>query len=168
MAVLPILIDPDPRLREISAPVTTITAETHVFVADLFETMYTARGRGIAAIQVGVPIRLFVTNHLWDGSSPPDPAAQRVFVNPEILSEGEERSNIGEGCLSIEELRGMIDRPARVTMRFDTLDGETVEEDFDGVHSLCVQHEIDHLNGILFTDYIAQGRGTFVTKATTS
>ena len=156
MAIREIIILPDKQLRLVSKPVETITPEIRKLADDMLETMYAAPGIGLAAIQVAQPLRL-VTMDLAkkdeDGETRPKP---RVFVNPEIIAESEEMSVYEEGCLSIPEYYEEVERPARVRVRFTDLDGKVHEEDADGLYATCIQHEIDHLNGVLFVDYLSK------------
>ena len=152
MAIREIISLPDKRLRLISKPVKTITAEVRVLAADMFETMYDAPGIGLAAIQVAQPLRL-ITMDLAKKEGETNP---RVFINPEILSSSEEKSVYEEGCLSIPEYYEEVERPARVRVRFMDLEGKIHEEDAEGLYATCIQHEIDHLNGILFVDYLSK------------
>jgi peptide deformylase len=156
MPVRDILILPDKQLRLISKKVEKVTAEVRKLADDMLETMYEAPGIGLAAIQIGVPQRLITMDLAKkedDGESKPRP---RVFINPEILSSSEELSTYEEGCLSIPEYYEEVERPARVRVRFTDLDGKTHEEDADGLFATCIQHEIDHLNGVLFVDYLSK------------
>ena len=156
MAVRDILILPDKRLRLVSKPVAKIDAATRQLVEDMFETMYEAPGIGLAAIQVAQPLRLItmdLAKRDEDGESTPRP---RVFINPEILSSSEDLSVYEEGCLSIPEYYEEVERPARVRIRFIDLDGKPHEEDAEGLFATCIQHEIDHLNGVLFVDYLSK------------
>src|ERR1041385_6313251 len=149
MAIRDIIILPDKQLRLVSRPVEKVTAEVRRLADDMFETMYAAPGIGLAAIQVAQPIRLItmdLAKRDEDGESKPRP---RVFINPEILSASEEKSTYEEGCLSIPEYYEEVERPAKVRVRFTDLDGKTHEEDADGLYATCIQHEIDHLNGVL-------------------
>ncbi len=156
MALKEIIILPDKRLRLVSKPVDKITTEIRKLVDDMFETMYDAPGIGLAAIQVAEPIRLItmdLAKKSEDGETKREP---RVFLNPEILSSSEELSVYEEGCLSIPEYYEEVERPARVRVRFTDLAGEVHEEDAEGLYATCIQHEIDHLNGVLFIDYLSK------------
>ncbi|WP_027580020.1 peptide deformylase [Bradyrhizobium sp. Ai1a-2] len=156
MALREIIILPDKQLRLVSKRVEKITPEIRKLVDDMFETMYEAPGIGLAAIQVAQPLRL-VTMDLAkkdeNGETTPKP---RVFINPEIISTSEEKSVYEEGCLSIPEYYEEVERPARVRVRFTDIDGKVHEEDAEGLYATCIQHEIDHLNGILFVDYLSK------------
>ncbi len=147
-----IIILPDKQLRLISKPVETITPEIRTLVDDMFQTMYDAPGIGLAAIQVAVPLRL-ITMDLSKKEGEKEP---RVFINPEILASSDEFSVYEEGCLSIPEYYEEVERPARVRVRFMDLEGKTREEDAEGLYATCIQHEIDHLNGVLFVDYLSK------------
>lgn len=152
MAIREIISLPDKRLRLVSKPVEKITAEVRALAEDMLETMYDAPGIGLAGIQVAVPLRL-VTMDLSKEEDKPEP---RVFINPEILSSSAEMSIYEEGCLSIPEFYEEVERPAQVRVRFMDLDGTIHEEDAEGLFATCIQHEIDHLNGVLFVDYISK------------
>jgi peptide deformylase len=152
MAVRDIIILPDKQLRLVSKPVEKVTGEVRKLAEDMFETMYEAPGIGLAAIQIGVPQRL-ITMDLAKKEGPPNP---RVFINPEILWSSEEKSTYEEGCLSIPEYYEEVERPAKVRVRFTDLDGKVHEEEAEGLFATCIQHEIDHLNGVLFVDYLSK------------
>jgi peptide deformylase len=152
MALRDIIVLPDKRLRQKSKPVTGIDAATRKLVEDMFETMYEAPGIGLAAIQVGVPVRLVV----MDLSKKETEAEPRVFINPEIISSSEEKSIYEEGCLSIPDVHEDVERPARVKVKYLDLEGKTHEEDAEGLFATCIQHEVDHLNGVLFIDHISK------------
>jgi peptide deformylase len=158
MAILPILEVPDPRLRRISAPVEGLTEEIRRLIADMFETMYDAPGIGLAAAQVDVPLRLLVMD-LSDGPAGPDGKGTRnprVFINPEILDPSEERSVYNEGCLSVPDQYADVERPAIIRARWR--DENWVEHDrtLSGLLATCLQHEMDHLNGVLFIDHLSR------------
>jgi len=156
MALREIIILPDKQLRLVSKPIEKVTPEIRKLADDMFETMYDAPGIGLAAIQVAQPLRLITMDLAKkdeNGESQPKP---RVFVNPEIISVSEEKSVYEEGCLSIPEYYEEIERPARVRVRFTDLDGKVHEEDAEGLYATCIQHEIDHLNGVLFVDYLSK------------
>lgn len=147
-----IIILPDKQLRLISKPVEKITPDIRTLVDDMFQTMYDAPGIGLAAIQVAVPLRLIT----MDISKKEGEKEPRVFINPEILSSSEEMSVYEEGCLSIPDYYEEVERPARVRVRFMDIEGKVQEEDADGLYATCIQHEIDHLNGVLFVDYLSK------------
>ncbi len=152
MAVRPIIVLPDPRLRLVSEPVQKVDDTIRKLVDDMFETMYDAPGIGLAAIQVGVPKRV-VTADLAKKEEPRNP---QVFINPEIVSRSEELTLYEEGCLSIPEIHEDVERPARVRVRYMDLSGKAQEVEADGLLATCLQHEIDHLNGVLFIDHISK------------
>jgi peptide deformylase len=152
MALRDIIILPDKRLRLVSKPVAKITDEIRTLVADMFETMYKAPGIGLAAIQVGVPQRV-VTMDLSKREAEAEP---KVFINPEITWSSEEKSPYEEGCLSIPDIHEDVERPSRVKVKYLDLDGKAHEEDAEGLFATCIQHEVDHLNGVLFIDHISK------------
>jgi peptide deformylase len=152
MAPREIIKLPDTRLRLVSKPVNEIDDEVRTLVADMFETMYAAPGIGLAAIQVGIPRRV-VTLDLAKKDEPKNP---QVVINPEILWSSEERGTYEEGCLSIPELYEEVERPAQVKVRFTDLAGAVHEVDANGLLATCLQHEIDHLNGVLFIDHLSK------------
>jgi len=160
MAKREIITLPDKRLRLVSKPVEKITAELRKLTEDMFETMYDAPGIGLAAIQVAVPHRLIT----MDLSKKDEPAKPRVLINPEILWSSDEKASYEEGCLSIPEYYEEVERPASVRFRYMDLDGKTHEEEATGLFATCVQHEIDHLNGKLFIDYLSKLKRDRVTK----
>ena len=157
MAVLPIVEVPDPRLRLVSTPVEAVTDETRALVADMIDTMYDANGIGLAAIQVGVPARVLVID-LQDETDAEDKPVRnpKAYINPEILSVSDELSTYNEGCLSIPEQYAEVKRPARARVRWLDADGAAHEQELDGLLSTCMQHEIDHLNGVLFIDHVSR------------
>ncbi|AWD22408.1 peptide deformylase [Pseudogemmobacter blasticus] len=144
-----ILIHPDPRLKKVCEPVRDITPEVKALAADMLETMYVAPGIGLAAPQVGAMIRLLVMDCIKDG-----PAEPMVLINPELVWASEDVSIFEEGCLSLPEQYAEVKRPSIVTVRWMDLDGAPQERTFDGLWATCVQHEMDHLDGKLFIDYL--------------
>jgi peptide deformylase len=152
MAVRDILILPDKRLRLLSKPVAKIDAATKQLVEDMFDTMYDAPGIGLAAIQIGEPRRI-VTMDLAKKDEPKEP---QVFINPELISKSGDKNIHEEGCLSIPEYYEEVERPASVRVRYLDLDGKQHEVDADGLLATCIQHEIDHLDGVLFIDHISK------------
>jgi peptide deformylase len=164
MALREIIILPDKQLRLVSKPVEKVTPEIRKLADDMFETMYEAPGIGLAAIQVAQPLRLITMDLAQkneDGETAPQP---RVFINPEIIASSEEKSVYEEGCLSIPEYYEEDERPAKVRVRFLDLDGKVHEEDAEGLFATCIQHEIDHLNGVLFIDYLSKLKRDRVNK----
>ncbi len=156
-----ILIHPDPRLRKPCPPVAAITDELRLLARDMLETMYAAPGVGLAAPQVGVTARLIVMDCIKDKDVPPRPMA---LVNPQVLWRSEELHTYDEGCLSIPDQYAEIDRPAEVRVRWMDLDGAEQEEHFAGLWATCVQHEIDHLDGRLFIDYLGPLKRQMITR----
>jgi peptide deformylase len=157
MARLPIIEVPDPLLRANSAPVERVDDELRRFLADMFETMYAAPGIGLAAVQVAVPRRMMVIDLQdpeVDGGEPVK--KPYAFINPEIVWSSDERSVYNEGCLSIPDQYAEVERPARVRARWLDEQGRQQEAEVDGLLATCVQHEVDHLNGILFIDHISR------------
>jgi peptide deformylase len=152
MAVRDILILPDKRLRLLSKPVAKIDAATKQLVEDMFDTMYDAPGIGLAAIQIGEPRRI-VTMDLAKKDEPKEP---QVFINPELISKSGDKNTHEEGCLSIPEYYEEVERPAAVRFRYLDLDGQQHEIDAEGLRATCIQHEIDHLDGVLFIDHISK------------
>lgn len=152
MSTRPLVILPDSQLRLVSSVVDAVDDEIRRLADDMLETMYEAPGIGLAAIQVGVPKRLVTI----DVSREDEGRRPQVFVNPEIVWSSEERSTYEEGCLSIPDYFEEVERPAKVKVRYTTLAGEPAELDADGILATCLQHEIDHLNGVLFIDYISK------------
>jgi peptide deformylase len=161
MAVREILILPDKRLRLVSEPVKTIDREIKTVVADMFDTMYDAPGIGLAAIQVGVPRRIVTMDLAKKEDEEKQP---RVFINPEILWKSEEKAIYEEGCLSIPEFYEEVERPAQVRVKYLDLDGREQEVEASGLLATCLQHEIDHLNGVLFIDHISRLKRERVVK----
>jgi peptide deformylase len=156
MGLRQIIILPDKRLRLVSKPVEKVTSEIRKLADDMFETMYEAPGIGLAAIQIAEPLRLITMDLAKKEEGGETKREPRVFINPEILSSSQERSVYEEGCLSIPEYYEEVERPARVRLRFTDLDGKQHEEDAEGLFATCIQHEIDHLNGVLFIDYLSK------------
>ncbi|MCI4644532.1 MAG: peptide deformylase [Hyphomonadaceae bacterium] len=153
MAIRDILTVPDPRLKEVSRPVEGgVSDDIRALMDDMLETMYAAPGIGLAAIQVGEPLRVIVMDLSGEG----EPRAPRYFVNPEILETIEETAPYEEGCLSVPDVFDEIDRPARCKIRYLDYDGNLVEEWAEGLYAVCIQHEMDHLEGTLFIDYLSR------------
>jgi peptide deformylase len=164
MAILPILEVPDPRLKTVSKPVEQFDDELKRLVDDMFETMYAAPGIGLAAIQVGVPKRLLVIDLQDDGPDGETVKKPRIFVNPEILDPSEDQSIYNEGCLSVPDQYAEVERPARIRARWQDLDGKVHEESMEGMMATCLQHEMDHLEGILFIDHLSRLKRQMVLK----
>lgn len=162
MAILPIIEIPDPRLKTVSKPVAEVTDELRKLMDDMLETMYDAPGIGLAAIQVAQPHRILVIDlqEMPEGSED-DPEAEPIrrpfyFVNPEILEVSEEVTTYNEGCLSVPEQYAEVDRPSWVRARWLDYDGNPHEEKIDGFLATVLQHEMDHLEGILFIDHLSK------------
>ncbi|MGL4198801.1 MAG: peptide deformylase [Allorhizobium sp.] len=160
MTIKPLIILPDPLLRQVSAPIERVDAELEQFIDDMLETMYEAPGIGLAAIQVGVPRRLLVI----DLSKEDEGRKPLVFINPEILTSSDERSVYEEGCLSIPDYYAEVERPAAITVKSIGRDGKEQLTEADGLLATCLQHEIDHLNGVLFIDHISRLKREMVIK----
>jgi peptide deformylase len=139
-------------LKKTSAPVLAVDDGLRALMDDMLETMYGAPGIGLAAIQVGEPVRVIVMD-LSRGEAPPQP---RYFVNPEILWASEETVPYEEGCLSVPEIYDEVERSAQVRIRYLGYDGKAVEEDAEGLFAVCIQHEMDHLDGVLFIDHLSR------------
>ena len=152
MSVRDIIILPDKRLRAVSKPVARIDAATKKLVSDMFETMYAAPGIGLAAIQVGEPKRV-ITLDLAKKDEEKDP---QVIINPEVLWSSDEKASHEEGCLSIPEFYEEVERPKSIKVKYLDLDGKSQELEATGLLATCLQHEIDHLNGVLFIDHISK------------
>ncbi len=152
MSIKPLVYLPDPLLREVSKPVERFDASLRAFAGDMLETMYAAPGIGLAAIQVAEPLRLVVI----DLAKEDEEKAPHVFVNPTIVQASDERSLYDEGCLSIPDYYAEVERPARVRVEYFDVDGKPQAMEADGLMATCLQHEIDHLNGVLFIDHISK------------
>ena len=171
MAIRRIYETPDAVLREISKPVETFDDELKTLVADMFETMYDAPGIGLAAVQVGVPIRLLVID-LQEPANPEDPESKivrepRVFVNPEILWHSDREVPYTEGCLSVPEQYAEVMRPDKIRAKWQDETGKAYEEEIEGLLAVCLQHEMDHLNGVLFIDHLSRLKRDMVLKKLT-
>jgi peptide deformylase len=160
MAIKPLIILPDPMLRLVSKPVGEVDAPLKKLAADMLETMYDAPGIGLAAIQVGEPIRMLVIDLAKEG----EPKAPQIFINPEVVESSDERSVYEEGCLSIPDYYAEVERPAKVRVKFVDGDGKPQEVSAEGLLATCLQHEIDHLNGVLFIDHISKLKRDMVVK----
>jgi peptide deformylase len=140
-------------LKQVSKPVDSVDDELRALMDDMLETMYDAPGIGLAAIQVGVPKRVIVMDISRGEDAPREP---RFFINPEILWTSEETAPYEEGCLSVPDIYDEVERPSQVRLRYMNYQGEAVEEDADELFATCIQHEIDHLNGVLFLDHLSR------------
>jgi peptide deformylase len=157
---LPIVLLPDPILRQKSSPIERVDEDLRKFDGQMLETMYEAPGIGLAAVQVGEPRRMLVI----DLAKEDEPKAPHVFINPEIVDSSSGRSVYEEGCLSIPETFAEVERPAEVTVSYIDLDGNKQEMHASGLMATCLQHEIDHLNGVLFIDHISRLKRDMVIK----
>jgi peptide deformylase len=160
MTIRPLIILPDPVLRQVSEPVERVDDGLRKFAGDLLETMYDAPGIGLAAIQVGEPRRMLVIDLAKEG----EPKAPRIFINPQIRSQSDEQSVYEEGCLSIPDYYAEVERPARVTVDYLDLEGKERQVEAEGLLATCLQHEIDHLNGVLFIDHISKLKRDMVVR----
>ncbi|SMX30798.1 peptide deformylase [Actibacterium lipolyticum] len=161
MTIRPILIHPDPRLKKAAEPVGDITDEMRALADDMLETMYDAPGIGLAAPQIGVMLQLLVMDCVKEEGEAHRPMA---MFNPEIIWASDEMSTYEEGCLSIPDQYAEVDRPAEVDVRWTDVNGEVQEERFKDLWATCVQHEIDHLNGKLFIDYLKPLKRQMITR----
>ena len=161
MALCEIVKLPDPILKTVSSPIEAVTDDVRKLLDDMLETMYDAPGIGLAAVQIGIPRRLVVIDAVREEDEPRDPI---FLINPEIIWSSEETAEYEEGCLSIPEVYDNVTRPAEVKVRYLDRNGETCERHCDGLLATCVQHEIDHLNGILFIDYLTRLKRDRVVK----
>ena len=157
----PILIHPDPRLKKVCEPVPDLSDDLRRLADDMLETMYDAPGIGLAAPQVGVTRRLIVLDCVKDEGEEPRPL---VMFNPEVVASSDETNVYEEGCLSIPDQYAEVTRPKVVDVRWIDRDGNEQSETFDGLWATCVQHEIDHLNGKLFIDYLGAMRRQMITR----
>ena len=139
-------------LKSKSAPVEGVDDVLRALMNDMLETMYAAPGIGLAAVQVGEPKRVLV----MDLSRDPEAKAPEFFINPEIVWRSEETAPYEEGCLSVPEIYDEVERPAKVRLRYLDYDGTTIEEEAEGLYAVCIQHEMDHLEGVLFIDHLSR------------
>ncbi len=158
--IRPLVLLPDPVLRKVSEPVEQVDDALRKLSSDMLETMYDAPGIGLAAIQIGIPRRMLVID-LAREDEPRDP---HVFINPEIVARGDEPNVHEEGCLSIPDYYAEVERPATVTVRYVDVDGKQQEIEADGMMATCLQHEIDHLNGVLFIDHLSKLKRDMVVR----
>lgn len=157
MAILRILETPDPVLRQKSIPVEAVTDATRALIADMFETMYDAPGIGLAAVQVGVPQRLLVMDLGEPTEEGCEPVKEpRVFINPEIVTFSADEQPYTEGCLSVPDQYAEVMRPDRIRARWLDEHGQQHDEQLDGLLAVCLQHEMDHLEGVLFIDHLSR------------
>jgi peptide deformylase len=176
MTLRPILIAPDPRLKQVSQPVAQVTDDLRALMDDMLETMYDAPGIGLAAIQIGVPKRIIVIDVGRpvdeQGADIEEPTKEQIlaartpmyFVNPEITWASDELVACEEGCLSVPDLYEDVERPARVKVKFLDYHGKQQEIECDGLLAVCIQHEMDHLEGILFIDHLSSLKRNIMLK----
>lgn len=167
MTILPIYVAPHPVLKKVAEPVEKFDDELRAFIEDMIETMYEYDGIGLAAPQVGVSIRLLVIDLEQDFDADDRQGRRgnpRVFINPEITWESEELNVYKEGCLSLPDQYAEVERPKRVKVKFFDADGESHELEADELLATAVQHEMDHLNGVLFTDHLSKLKRDMVMK----
>jgi len=160
MAVKPILTEPNKILRQISKPVKRVSKEEQILMDDMLETMYAANGIGLAAIQIGVPKRIIV----MDISHNNEKKEPRYFINPVIQNKNSEKATYEEGCLSVPNQFAEIDRPSTCVVEYLDYDGKKQILSADGLLAICIQHEIDHLEGILFIDYLSKLKKSIILK----
>ena len=160
MSIKPLIILPDPLLRQVSRPVERVDSALLKFAGDMLDTMYDAPGIGLAAIQVGEPLRLVVI----DLAKEDEPPAPQIFINPQILASGDDANVHEEGCLSIPDYYAEVARPGSVTVKYIDRDGKAQELAADGLLATCLQHEIDHLDGVLFIDHISKLKRDMVVR----
>ncbi|TIX37173.1 MAG: peptide deformylase [Mesorhizobium sp.] len=160
MSIKPLIILPDPVLRQVSRPVERVDGDLRKLAGDMLDTMYDAPGIGLAAIQVGEPLRMLVIDLTKEDETP----APHVFINPEILESSDQHSVYEEGCLSIPDYYAEVERPAAVRVKYLDRDGKLQEIEAEGLMATCLQHEIDHLNGVLFIDHISKLKRDMVVK----
>ena len=163
MAIREIITAPDPRLKQVSKPVERVDDELRRLMDDMLETMYDAPGIGLAAIQIGVPKQVIVMDLAREGEKP----EPRYFINPEIIWTSDEYETYEEGCLSVPELYEDVDRPAECRVRFLDYQGEIRELDCEGLLATCIQHEMDHLKGVLFIDHLSKLKRSMILKKLT-
>jgi peptide deformylase len=160
MSIKPLIILPDPILRQVSKAVEHVDGGLRRLARDMLDTMYDAPGIGLAAIQIGEPVRMLVIDLSKEGED----KAPQVFINPEVIERSDERSVYEEGCLSIPDYYAEVERPAKVRVRFLDDHGVAHETEAEGLLATCLQHEIDHLNGVLFIDHISKLKRDMVVK----
>lgn len=163
MAIMPIVIAPDERLKQVSKPVEKVTDEIRELLNDMVDTMYYSRGIGLAAVQVGIHLRAIVVDIHWDDR---DDATRKPlkFINPEIVELSEEENTYKEGCLSFPDQYSDVVRPKKIRVKYLNEDGEEKTIDADGLLATCLQHEIDHINGITFVDHVSRLKRDMIIK----
>ena len=154
MALLPILSYPDPRLRTLAKPVQAVNDEIKTLITDMIETMYDAQGIGLAATQVDRHIQLIVMDLSEDKNEP------MVFINPKVTPLVEQKQPYEEGCLSVPDVYDKVERPNKVRIEALDQDGQVIDKVVEGLLAVCIQHEMDHLNGVIFVDYLSRLKQT--------
>lgn len=165
MTILPLVIAPDPRLKTKSSPIEKVDDDIRKLASDMFETMYHEQGIGLAAVQVGVLKRLLVADTTWREEE--GPGEQWALINPEVVQGSEEERVYKEGCLSFPDQFAEVTRPETVHVRYLDLNGKQQEKTFEGLLATCIQHEIDHLNGIVFVDHISNVKKDMILRKLT-
>jgi peptide deformylase len=160
MTIKPLIILPDPILRQLSAPIEQVDDAVRKLSVDMLETMYDAPGIGLAAIQVGIPRQMLVIDLAKEGEE----KQPQIFINPKILNSSDERSTYEEGCLSIPDYYAEVERPSAITVKYVDISGREQTIEAEGLLATCLQHEIDHLKGVLFIDYISRLKREMVIK----
>ena len=166
MTIRPILTAPDPRLKAVSTDVKKVDGDIRKLVQDMADSMYAADGIGLAAVQIGTPLRVIVMDldQKEEGGGKKD---WRVFINPKILWASDELATYEEGCLSVPEIYDDVERPARIRAEYLDLDGKRLEIEADGMLATCLQHEMDHLEGVLFIDHLSKLKRAMLLKKLT-
>ena len=159
MTIKTIITEPNEILRQVSKPVLSVGKEERKLMDDMLETMYAANGIGLAAIQIGIPKRIIVVDISKDGKKNP-----MYFVNPIINNKDKEQTTYEEGCLSVPDYFAEVDRPKYCEVEYLDYNGESKVLDADGLLATCIQHEMDHLEGILFIDYLSKLKKTMIVK----
>ena len=161
MSIRPILLHPDPRLKKVAAPVDGVSDEMRKLAEDMLETMYDAPGIGLAAPQLGILKRLIVMDCIKEEGADPQPM---ILFNPEVVWKSDDKNVYEEGCLSIPQQYADVERPSEVSVKWTDIDGAACEGKFDALWATCVQHEIDHLEGKLFIDYLKPLKRQIITR----
>ena len=159
MTIKTIITEPNEILRQVSKPVSSVGNEERKLMDDMLETMYAANGIGLAAIQIGIPKRIIVMDISKDGKKNP-----MYFVNPKINNKDKEKTTYEEGCLSVPDYFAEVDRPKYCEVEYLDYNGESKVLKADGLLATCIQHEMDHLEGILFIDYLSKLKKTIIVK----
>ncbi len=164
MAVHKIVEIPDPRLRTISTPVAEVDDDVRAVIDDMFDTMYASRGIGLAAIQIGIAKRILVMDLQEEDEDGKPVREPRVFINPEIVETADDSNIYNEGCLSVPDQYAEVERPATCRVRWLDETGAAHDEQLEGLLATCIQHEMDHLEGIIFIDHLSRLKREMVLK----